>query len=42
MSSYWIGICAGLFIGVYLGFTICAMLILAKKADRKMEERENE
>jgi len=31
----------GGFIGVYLGFTLCALLITAKRADQQMEKRQN-
>lgn len=38
MPPYWIGIAAGLVIGTILGFTLCALLVTAKRADRQMKE----
>lgn len=40
MTPFFIGLSTGLFLGVYLGFTICALLVTAKKADREAERNE--
>ena len=41
MSSYWIGICVGLFIGAWFGFAICALMVTAKRADKENEPRKS-
>lgn len=35
MSSYWIGITASFVIGVMFGFFFCALLVIAKRADKQ-------
>ena len=41
MTQFYWGMVAGGFIGVYLSFTLCALLATAKKADRQVEEKGN-
>lgn len=38
MNSYWIGILVGLFIGTLLGYFLCALMVIAKREDGRMEE----
>ena len=42
MTPYWIGILAGLFIGAIFGFTLCALLVVAKDTDKKEEQKKRE
>jgi len=38
MYNFWTGMAVGIFIGVWFGFFLCALLVSAKRADRKMED----
>ena len=33
---FWIGLATGLFLGTILGFLICAIMVISKKADKEM------
>jgi len=33
---FWIGLATGLFLGAILGFSICALLVISKQADKAM------
>ena len=37
MSAYWVGMTVGLILGGMLGFFLCALMTIAKRADREME-----
>ena len=34
---FWIGLATGLFLGSILGFSICALMVISKKADKEMD-----
>lgn len=36
---FWIGLATGIFLGAILGFSLCAILVISKQADREMERR---
>lgn len=42
MTPFFIGLTTGIFLGAILGFTICALMVTAKRADRKAGVVENE
>ena len=40
MSSYFTGILVGMFIGAFIGYIFCALMVIAKKADDRAERNE--
>ena len=40
MSSYFTGILVGMFIGAFIGYILCALTVIVKKADDRAERNE--
>lgn len=38
MSIFIIGLSTGIFIGIILGWTLCALMVVAKREDRRLEK----